>query len=479
MARKSAVRGRPVRVEHEADHGGPEATQVVATKPDISGLQVCIDDAREAALDGDAGPRDPTDFSDLRGRLEAARTKFPPLYRQEFVDPFIAELDERGSTGFAQILVQDPTRQRMAGLVMDMAHAVLQRAERFQLRALDAFQEIVGDLYDGFLSAEDRQGVEPPDQGTTPGLIKWGNPDSGPYTWGVDATSILGANAPVVSLPPANARMGLLAWSALPHETGGHNILHADTGLPGQLAIAVRNALGGLGAELADYWSSRIDETASDVMGILNMGPAAGIGLIGYFRGLNKAFTGRAELRNNGPANDTHPADIVRGYLAAETVALLDFSQSAAWAKIIADETDKDVQDIRLAGRRVTPQQARESARLTAEAIAITKVRSLEDHALSDIQNWRDGDEKKIAAIRQALITTADLPQDTAGPIYATHIVAAAVVEALANADDLLVIFDRMLHLLAKEHANNPVWGPLFVRHPGNLVRHVAYLPQR
>jgi hypothetical protein len=100
-----------------------------------------------------------------------------------------------------------------------------------------------------------------------------GNPDSGPYTWPSDATSAFQAKAPIVNLPPANTHRGLFAWAALSHETAGHDILHADDGLQDELSRRVREALNAatIGAGLADYWSQRIDETASDVMGILNM----------------------------------------------------------------------------------------------------------------------------------------------------------------------------------------------------------------
>jgi hypothetical protein len=347
------------------------------------------------------------------------------------------------------------------------------------VRPSNAFQEVIGDLYDGFLSAEDRQGVNPPDLSITPPLMKWGNPAFGPYAWPADATRIFGATAGVVSLPPANARSGLLAWAALGHETCGHHILHADNGLEGELASAVRQHLSAAGDELSGYWALRVDETASDILGILNMAPAAAIGLIGFFRGLNKATTGRPELRNTGPANDPHPADIVRGYLAAETVALLPFSGSGAWAKAIADETDKDVRSIVLAGRRVEPDAARQSARLVAQAIATFKADALEDHALIDIQTWRDSDEEKLALVRRALRTSETLPvQHGEARIFAAHIVAGAVVEALANGTDIPVIFDRMISLLADLHARNPVWGPLLVAHPGNVHRHLAYAPQ-
>lgn len=449
----------------------------VSRAPDIRSMADCIEDARRAALDGDAGPAPTLDFHQLRARLELGRGKFPPLYRQEFVQPYIAALDDLGPQGFAEVFIRDPRRAGEAALVLDMAHAILQRAEGFRLRESNAFQEVVGDLYDGFLSAEDRQGVNRPDLGTTPPLVKWGNPDFGPYTWPVDATSLLGARAGLVSLPPANARKGLFAWAALPHEAAGHDILHADTGLQEELAAAVRGQLAGMDGNLAGYWADRIDETASDVLGILNMGPAAAIGLVVYFRGLNKAFTGQAILRSGGPASDPHPADVLRGYLAAETVALLEFGQSKAWADVIAAETDADAREIVIAGRPISAATARASARRVAEAIMTTKAESLELHALGDIQNWRDGDEDKVAITRAALTTNGDLPPQGLSPIYAAHVVAGAVMETLANGSDLPVVFERMINLLDKQHDENPVWGPLFVRHPGDVRRHFTYVP--
>jgi hypothetical protein len=343
-----------------------EGFQVIP--PSIDGLPACIEDVRQAGLDGDTGTADPTEFNQLRGRLETARLKLPPLYRETVFTPYVQTLNELGPTGFNQVLLQDPARERAAGLILDIAHAILQNGEGFNERQTDAFQEVVSDLYDGFLSAEDRIGVEQPDLGVVPPLVKWGRPDFGPYTFPIEATSSFGCGAAVVSLPPGNARRGLLAWASLAHETAGHDILSADTGLRGQLIQAVFAALQARNMDsLANYWASRIDETAADIMGILNMGPAAGIGLVGYFRGLNAAFTGEARLRNLGPATDPHPADIVRGFLAASTVRLLQFQQADAWGHIIESETRKDVSTIRLDGRPVSEAEARDSAQLVAE----------------------------------------------------------------------------------------------------------------
>jgi hypothetical protein len=455
----------------------PSIEELAAILPDISNLSQCIDDVKNAALDSDTGPEDPTNFKDLRERVETASQRLPPLYREAVFQPYIKTLDELGADGFNEILLMDPTRTGLAGLILDIAHAILQNGDRYNERATDAFQEVVSDIYDGFLSSEDRIGVKPPDKCVIPPLVKWGNPEFGPYTWPIDATVTLGLQTAIVNLPPANAKSGLLAWSALGHETGGHDILHADTGLTAELQEAVRSALKGknIGHGLPDYWSTRIDETASDILGILNMGPAAGIGLIGYFRGLNHAYLGTPVLRNNGPKSDPHPADILRGYLAASSVGLLKFSGADNWAKIIEEETNKDLAQIEIAGRKISAEEARESASIVASTIMHTILQSLENHDLAQIQNWYDQDESIVQYLRSIVTTANPLPIDYEHNIYATHVVAAAVIAGLAKDADILSIFKRMQAILKTMHDRNPSWGPLYVRFPGNIAQHAVY----
>ena len=447
---------------------------------DLSRLAACVEDSRRAWLDRDAGPGEPAGYADLLARLAAARGKLPPLYRSAAADPFIASLEDLGAEKFADLLARDPKRQRTAGLLLDIAQAILQNGEGFEAKATDAFQEIISDLYDGFLSAEDRRGVKKPDYEKIAPLVKWGNPESGPYTWPVDATKIFGLEVAVVNLPPANARRGLCAYAALGHETGGHDILHADDGLLKEIAQRVRAALvaARLNADFADYWSSRIDETASDVLGVLNLGPAAAIGLIAYFRGIRAAFGVGPALSNDGAAADPHPADIVRGWLAAETVRLLEFGGAGAWADAIAKETDRDAGTIRLAGRKVTRAQAKKSAAVVARTIATDRLAALDGHAFAEIQTWRDSDEALAAKLRPSLATRAGLPSDYAGGTYAAHVVAAAVMAALEKGAAIPAIFDRMLSVLKVMHDANPSWGPLYIVHPGDIARDYAITGQ-
>ncbi|MBE5395616.1 MULTISPECIES: hypothetical protein [Brevibacillus] len=446
-------------------------------QPDIGNMDLCIKDVMEAALDNNRGPEDPTDFQQLYTRLVAAREKLPPLYQDRVYQPFIKALDELSEKGFAELLRRDPNREQAAGLLLDIAQAILQNGEGYEDRATDAFQEVVSDLYDGFLSASDRNGIKPPDLSVTAPLVKWGRPEYGPYTWTIAAASHFGLETGIVNLPPSHAKRGLLGWSALSHETAGHDILHADTGLLKELAQKIREQLlkQNFTLGLANYWSQRVDETASDVLGILNMGPAAGIGLIGYFRGLNGAWNGTPTLRNTGPEYDSHPADILRGYLAAETVRLLQFDQAEAWAEAISAETDKDLTTIQLGRQTVDAKTARKSAAVVAQAITESRLNSLEQHSLGQIQNWHNEDERIASQIRAHIHSESKLHECYVSGMYAAHVVAASVTASLEKNANIEAISAGMLALLKEMHDANPAWGPLYVKHRGDLTRHRAY----
>ncbi|GED66333.1 hypothetical protein BRE01_00350 [Brevibacillus reuszeri] len=446
-------------------------------RPDFRHLQQSMEDVTAAALDQNTGPLDPVEYHSLQERLHDAASSLPPLYREHVYHPFMQAMDKLTEAGFTSMMRRDPRKEREAGLFCDIAQAILQNKEGYEKEATDAFQEVVSDLYDGFLSEEDRKGIKPPDQSLIAPLVKWGRPHFGPYTWTVEAASHFGIKTGIVNLPPANAHHGLLAWSALGHETAGHDILHADIGLLGELQKTVYDALWTEldNRAIADYWSLRIDETASDVLGILNTGPAAGIGLIGYFRGLNQAYKGKAILRNTGPEADPHPADILRGYLAAETVRLLHFDYAEDWASALQEETDKDLTSITLGRASVDVELIKQSAAIVAQAITQTRLMSLEGHAFGDIQNWHNHDERIVQEIRAHLESSVDVQDCIVSGMYAAHVVSAAVTGAIAGEVSVREAFTGMTSLLKSMHDANPSWGPLYVRHRGDLTLHRIY----
>lgn len=453
-----------------------------AEKPNLSGMAACIKDSRLAVADTTRGPRNIKDYKRLMRQLKAAKRSLPPLYQEKCADPFLAELQKRGAWGFSGTLKRDPTLQGEAGLMFDIAQAILQNRHGFALAdAIDAFEEVASDLYDGFLSAEDRAGIKLPDHTVLAPLVKWGDPDSGPYTWPVDAAEgSFDFEAAVVSLPPANARRGLLGWTLLSHETAGHDILHADEHLEEEFAAKVLAALRAarIGAGLDEYWSQRIDETASDVMGILNMGPAAAIGMVVYFRGWN-ATIDKPRLSNHGDPTDMHPADILRGFVAASTVRMLSSAGAADWADVIEAETEKDVEQIKIGDFPISLDRAKRSCEIVASTLATTRMAALNHHALIEIQNWRDRDEDIVRELQKNLLKNAPAGGSREDGIYAAHVVAAAALTALAGKKDVGSIFKWMLKVLKTMHDSNPSWGPLYVAHPGDVARHFVHAPPR
>jgi hypothetical protein len=443
--------------------------------PDLSNLSACVNDSRDAWRDNDPGPQDPVEYDRLCARLIPCKEAFPLSYCAVAFDPFSQALKQMGRTAFDTILRKDPKRERLAGLLFDIAQTILQRGEGYNTRQTDAFQEVISDLYDGFLSAEDRHHIKKPDYEVIPPLVKWGNPGSGPYTWPVGATRSFGLETATVNLPPSHGKKCLFGWAALGHETGGHDILGADKGLEDELAQQVGSGVKEkkLGQGLAEYWMQRIGETASDILGILNIGPAAALGMIGYFRGWNDAFGNGTKLSNED--DGTHPCDIIRGYLAASAIRLLTFDGAAQWADCIEAEVRKDTPaSITLAETNTSFLVARRSAAVAAAVLINGKMDCLEGHALGEIQNWHNEDEKIVVQLQEILTKNDPLPEEFASGMYAAHVVAAATVAGAKKNANVTMIFDRMLTVLQTMHKANPAWSQTTVVHPGDLLRRYA-----
>lgn len=445
---------------------------------DISNLNRCVDDVKLAIAHQDQSVNFFTqDYQQLMSTLNSIEIKdaFPPVYQSSMFDPFVSYLERLGDWGFSSIFSypgNDPQQGFFQQIIPDVAEAFLQATDIQIRKATNAFQELVSDLYDGFLSEESRTSnqtgrpIKPPDRGILAPLVKWGNPDAGPYTWPADATSALNLKAAIVSLPPAHIGGGLLAWATIPHETGGHDLLHADNGLLEELG---NKAYAGVIAQfpgdafLANYWKLCIDETASDVVGLLNAGPAAGISLVGYFRGLLGSG-----LRNTGslPPADTHPVDILRGFIAAHVVENLSFSGAKEWGSAIRQEVKKDLQTIYLVDSqkglyyKIPQQKAIRSAEIVADIIMNSSLTSLEGHSLREIQDWTDDDQRISDELGSLLKSGRPLPSTYQNSGYfATHVLSGAVQEALKSGADVGMIFNRMVDFLDVMHQYNQTWN--------------------
>ena len=86
--------------------------------------------------------------------------------------------------------------------------------------------------------------------------------------------------------------------------------------------------------------------------------------------------------------------------------------------------------------------------------------------------NWKDGDETIVNELRSHFGTLDPISDIYAKGIYAAHVVAAAVIEAVSGKTEVDRIFNDMLSILKLMHDDNPVWNQTntYLEHPGDLA---------
>jgi hypothetical protein len=292
------------------------------------------------------------------------------------------------------------------------------------LQPLQRFEAVVSNFYRSFLGDEQRSKIQLPLKEVMPPLATFAaTGDAGPFTLPVDAiTSLVHAPIGIVSLP-GSYRDHPLLWPALAHETGGHDVVHADSGLEEELAKGVRD-LKGLPAGVGSLWSAWMDETVADVYGLLNVGPSFALSLSAFFSSLEKAFgesstpgviSNRLPVQN-GSLADVHPVDLLRLYLAQGVVGKLSAlapATSHAWQTLIGEVATQaaggkntiDLFDIesKTVVQSLPLAPMADAARAVGAYIVTARLQALQGHCIQDIETWDDGDEDAANAIAAAL----------------------------------------------------------------------------
>jgi hypothetical protein len=413
-------------------------------------------DAQRAISDRSTlAPKLPS-YGQLLTRLYAAANYLPTRYQSAVLMPCLALIQQLGPQGYPYAL-----RDSGYAPLWESALAILHADGSFETSATQAAQELVSDLYEGFLSEEDRANIKPPDRSLLTPLVKWGASSRGPYTYPLDSVTPLGLQAAIVNLPVCNSRAGLISWPSLSHETAGHDILTADQGLLAELRELLRTELPRRGfADYASYFAERLDEMVADVVGVLNLGPTAVLGFIGHFRALRSLALGSPQLSTREGSSGRYPPDVLRGFLQAHVVSLLQFDQAAQWSDILRQEIASDLNaPLLVRGQAVEPDRARAATCAVAELISGAPLQSLFGHAISEIQNWRNGDEQIAAELRAVLLGGQPLPSSYAEGTYAAHALAAAVTGAVQSGENSLRLLGRLRTMLCDMHRQNPLWS--------------------
>ncbi|HXJ45347.1 MAG TPA: hypothetical protein VNK47_01635 [Candidatus Dormibacteraeota bacterium] len=330
------------------------------------------------------------------------------------------------------------------GVLEALTGAVYQQTQKANAPQLHRFLAVISDLYRSFLSKKRRTAADFPLVEAIPPLAIFQHSGAdGPYTIPSDDTeSLFGAPVGVVSLP-AVYRDHPLLWTSLSHETGGHDVIHADSQLMPEMQAGVVAALGGpstIGDPsslnqtqlIALLWAYWLDEAAADIYGIMNVGPVFGHNLSVFFAALNAQASNSKtiSLRTvsgfdpNDPEQslDPHPTDLLRLSLAKGVIENLNGLSSASRAAYSAD-MDALIQicapgatNIQVAGMmhlgagtRVPIQgtfplaDMQKTAYNVGKFVATQSFSSLGDHSIQDIETWDDKDEQTAQSISAAL----------------------------------------------------------------------------
>ena len=311
----------------------------------------------------------------------------------------------------------------------------------------------------------------------------------------------------IVSLPSTYKDSPLL-WAALAHETGGHDVLHAEDGLLDELAQTVQNLFDPTPVQpgktptqnqiLGLLWSNWIDEAASDMYGILNIGPTFAINLAAFFAALNAdgpdpfpslSTASGANPDRNGEL-DEHPTDILRLHLAIGAVESLSGLAKSSVQSYVASITAlatlcaHGAQSITLNGKLPVDQDhviplnnvqlpiaaMQDAARRVGAAIVGAKLDALKGHGIQEIETWDDGDESTALHIASLFLNGSSV----AGAGDDAQLLAGATLAAVQSPDQYDQITKLLNGGLDDSFAKDPIWGKLrtdtaFL--PGRFVR--------
>jgi hypothetical protein len=427
----------------------------------------------------------PFDAAKLQAVVNQTAPSMNQSYRASYAQPLVARMPQLVVELQNQMkgeIAQGTDPKEAHADVQSMADTLVGAVRDWSVPAyaapLKRFEAVISNLYRSFLSRNQRAGMPAPLIETVPPLVTFAPlADQGPFTVPADdVEQLIGVKIGVVSLP-GSYREHPLTWSALAHECGGHDVVHADPGLEQELARGAEK-LPHLPAGVGRLWGSWMDEAVADVYGLLNVGPAFAINLAAFFSALRAAGArGRPKLGPisnilplvNGRPADVHPVDLLRVYLAIGVTAQLTSLSSAsktswlAQLQTIATEAGGGVTSIDVV-EETTGQVVQKlpladmaaAAQAVGGYIATAKLQTLSGHSIQDIETWDDADE----AAGQTIFQAAKAGKSLVGLGDDAQLLAGTNMAFYDDASRYDAITAALNDALDDSYLRDPVFGP-------------------
>ena len=420
-----------------------------------------------------ARPQEPK----VKRLVSAGDPLLPAPFRDGYADPLLQRLDG--------LIARLGGAQGDTSTLETMTGCVYQHSQRALQPPLNRFLAVISNLYRSFLDNTKRSHLDVPLTETLPPLAVFqSDPRSGPFTMTVETVmQLIGAEVGVVSMPHTFADHPLF-FGSLAHETGGHDVIHADTTLMPQLreqvyTLFADHELQWMGL-LWDYW---MDETAADVYGVLNVGPTFAYNLallLAIFIAQQERPAPKVpRLRTSSGADeqgalDPHPTDILRLAVIQGVVgslAGLDASTITSYQEKIARlarALAPGVTHVQLSGlarvrngRSMNFQNSIPLATLQAAGskvgamIATSAFAALAGHSVQDIETWDNGDENaahSISGLLQSGTSIVSAGDDA-------QIIAGLTLAVLDRPARYAACSDLASAALDDSFASDPYWG--------------------
>ena len=272
------------------------------TEEIFAGLEK-ISQKRETSAERDATERVLLDR--LKVLLRNGSRYLPGPYLQNYGDPLLRNLDS--------------VQKWSSGTVETLAGAVYDHDNLDYRNELHGFLALTSNIYRSFMEPEYLTALDFPTPHTRfPALATFSptlilppkspqTPTSSqknlsflPFTLPANEVHRLcGGDVAVVSMPSVYRHHPVLSWGCVAHEVGGHDVLHAFPGLLQELRRGVRELfykgqdphkekLDGEDQFLGLLWQYWTEETAADVLAVMNVGPHYGTALAVYFASLGQ-----------------------------------------------------------------------------------------------------------------------------------------------------------------------------------------------
>ena len=440
---------------------------------------------------------------DYQERIENALSCYEMEYRSGYLEPLkknlhliIGDLKEPRVEG-GVVKGTDPVRYTFLTLLVN---AGIQRSVVPLKRPLGILQDILSDQFNSYLLKRERLGI-------TGSLTHCHPPLIGLMGQLPERVSILPplpvtleiaflreylqngvANkfkAGAIGMPAGHKDFPVL-WGLIGHEGGGHYTLTADDRLIAELQAKSYEKMlatfpGSMGKALAALWRYWTEEAASDVCGILHLGPTAGIGALSWYTALFPLAWGQFSHKNLTARYDPtnwHPVSIVLPDLLCGAITQLsDLSRSrrsryvGQIREISQISSDKET-EIHFGEKAYVPdptdpgnrakftelpeklpmQVMRESARTIGKELAVAKLSSLKGHSLQDLTSWTDENEDAALKIAGHMTNIKDLLdiQLSGKPATAMQLISGGVLAVVREPDRFDAINKLLLDVFSE-----------------------------